>query len=133
MYEKLFSFKYSNKVEFLTIAQARLLNIPEINLRIEEIVLNSKSKRMRKDGFEPGMQDNIKEYCGSRGEYDRRLRELNLVEIGYDAVPIDTTTTTDHTANIGFALHARELGVDLTDNEIEGIADGSLLKDVILE
>jgi len=132
MNEKLYCFKYDNKVEFLTLLQARALNSPVIELRIKEIILNSKYKRMKKDGFEPGMQDNINEYCGSRGEYDRRIRELGLVEIGYDAVPQDSTTTTDYTANLEFALHAREIGVSLTDNEIEGLVDGSMLKDVEL-
>lgn len=128
LHEKLYCFKYANKVEYLTIQQARALNLPELNYRISEIILNSKSKRMNKDGFEGGFQANINEVIYNRSDYDRRLRELNLIEIGYEAVPKDTTTTTDHCSTLEFALAAREAGVELTDNEVDAIASGEYLK-----
>ena len=73
MNERLYCFKYAGKVEYLSIAQARLIDDPAIKYRIEEIILNSRTKRMKKDGFEPGWQENIREYVGGRAEYDHRL------------------------------------------------------------
>ncbi len=120
-------------VEMMTIEEAKQLNSIDVELRIREIYQNSKNKRMIKDGFEPGVQDNINEYCGSYGEYARRIKELGLVEIGYEAVPKDTTVTTDVSASLEFALSCREEGIDLTDCEVEALASGEMLKDVVLE
>lgn len=124
MNERLYCFKYDDKVEYLQLSQARTIDHPEVKRRIGEIILNSKNKRMIKDGFEPGFQDNINEYCGSKGEYDRRIRELGLVEIGYETKDLTESTTTGIKYGDEFIEHAKEIGVDLTGNEIEAIKTG---------
>lgn len=125
MNERLYKFTMADgSIEFLSIADAQKKNVPDFEGRLNEIMLNSKNKRMNKDGFEPGWQENIQAYAGGRKEYDRLLKEKGLVEIGYDYIPADSTTTTG-AKGMDFALHAKEIGIDLNDQEIDAIADGS--------
>jgi len=95
-----------------------------IRIRIKEIIANSKVKRRAKDGFTPGWQENINEYAGGRKEYDRLLKEKGLVEIGYDYVPKESTKVSNPCASLEFALHAKEVGVELSDREVEAISTG---------
>lgn len=112
------------RIKNMSIQAARALNHPEINAQIERLILNRRNKKMKKDGFTPGWQENIQAYAGGRLEYDRMLKERGLVEIGYDYVPQDSTTETG-ARGLEFALHAKELGIELSENEVEAIADGS--------
>jgi len=124
MNERLYYFKMLNK--HLSIVDARSLNNPEVNERINQIRENQNNKRMIKDGFEPGIQDNIKEYCGSQGEYNRRIRELGLIEIGKDTSSLKESTTEGggFTRTDGFIEYAKEIGVELTGNEADAIKSG---------
>ena len=124
MSERLYIFRIDGKVELLSIQQARELKDPFVDLRINEIIYNSRNKRMVKDGFEPGWQENIREYASSRSEYDKMLRERGLVEVGYDLTPQDSTTVGGACNSEEFALHAKELGVELSDREIDAIKSG---------
>lgn len=79
----------------LTIQQARSFGCPKMNERCQEIIDFNRSKNKgayKKDGFKPGWQENIREYCGSRGQYDRRLKELGLVEIGNEGRVVESTS-----------------------------------------
>ncbi len=125
MNERLYCFKFDGRIEYLSIKDAIALNNDAVATRIKEIQLNLKSKRMIKDGFEPGMQDNINEYCGSKGEYDRRLKELGLIELGYDTSHIkETTEVGGAMSGDGFIEAALELGIDLNDQEIDAMKSG---------
>lgn len=125
MNERLYKFKMADgSIEFLTIEQAKLKGVPDFEKRFDEIVLNSKNKRMNRDGFEPGWQENIQAYAGGRKEYEKLLKERGLVEIGYDYTPEDSTSVKG-AQGIDFALHAKELGIELNEQEIDAIADGS--------
>jgi hypothetical protein len=126
MNERLYVFKMPDgSVEMMTIKEAIELNRADISARIEEIMLNSKNKRMNKDGFEPGWQDNLQTYAGGRKEYDRLLREKGLVEIGYDTKDLKESTAVGGATNTEeFALYAKEIGVDLNDQEIDAIKSG---------
>jgi hypothetical protein len=129
MNERLYYFPTIQK--HLTIKEAIDLNNPEINERINHIRLNQSSKRMTKDGFEPGVQDNIKEYCGSRGEYDRRLRELGLVEVGKETSHLKESTEVGggFTRSDGFIEYAKEIGIELSGNEEQAIKDGTFMSE----
>jgi len=124
MNERLFAFKINGVPYWLSIAEAIALKNPEVTSRINEITNNLKNKRMLKDGFTPGMQDNINEVINNRSDYDRRLRELGLVELGYEKVLHEDVETSNHCANLEFAQHAKDIGVDLSDNEMDAIVSG---------
>jgi len=125
MNEKLYKFTMADgSIEFLTIEDAHKKNVPGFHERLNEIRQNSQNKRMNKDGFEPGWQENIRAYAGGRKEYDKLLKERGLVEIGYDRVPEDSTTVKG-AKGLDFALHAKDLGIELNDQEIDAISDGS--------
>lgn len=129
MGQRFYSFKMPDgREQLMTLKEALDLNEPLINERIRQIVSNSKVKRMSKDGFTPGWQENICEYAGGRKEYDRILKEKGLVEIGYDYVPKESTRVTNPCANLDFALHAKSIGVDLSDREVEAIASGDFFE-----
>lgn len=102
----------------------------ETKTRLEEIMRNMKTKRMKKDGFEAGWQENIQEHVGGRREYDRRLRELGLVEIGYDYVPQESKgVEKSPCANLDFALAVKEQCPDIGDNQVDAIASGEFFSD----
>lgn len=125
MNERLFCFKFDGKIEYMSIKDAIALDNDAVATRVKEIMLNLKSKRMIKDGFEPGYQDNINEYVGSKGEYDRRLRELGLIEIGYETAHIkETTEVGGAMKSEGFIEAALELGIDLNEQEIDAMKSG---------
>lgn len=130
MNETLYCFKYDGKVEYLTITQAINLEHPAVMKRIDEIFLNKRNKRMTKDGFEPGWQENIQAYAGGRLEYDKMLRERGLVEVGFDTEHVkDSTTTGGACRSEEFIKSALDMGVDLTGNEIEAIKSGEYFDD----
>lgn len=127
----LLSFKFPNgEIELLTMQEASMIDIPEIQERVKEIRLNKANKRMIKDGFEPGWQANINAYAGDRSSYNRLLKEHGLVEVGYDHTPIDTTTTENYFANDEMIKACLSNGIELSGNEISALKDGSYFKDV---
>lgn len=125
MNSPLYVFKMPDgKVELMSIKTAISMNNEHINNRIRQIFANLQNKRMKKDGFEPGFQANINENIHSRGEYDRRIKELGLIELGYDHIPTDTTSLGGVCRTLEFAKYAKEIGIDLSDNEMEAITTG---------
>ena len=117
-------------IKYLSFEEAVKINEEWVFKRIEQIRNNYRNKRMNKDGFEPGWQPNINEYCPDRGNYDKRLKELGLVECGRDISHIkDSTTTGGYCESKEWALAARESGVELSDNEVEAIASGEFFKE----
>jgi hypothetical protein len=126
MIETSFSFKFPNgDVKFLTIKEALKINEPFIKERIEQIFLNRSNKRMNKDGFEPGFQQNINEYSGSYGEYSRRLKELGLTEVGNESGTFtESTKTGGYTQTESFVKDCLAEGIELSGNEIDGIMHG---------
>lgn len=125
MIESYKMFKINGKTELLTLEQAYKIGTPEVLEQIERIKLAYNSKRMIKDGFEPGFQANINEYCPDRASYNRALKEKGLVELGKDTSSIrDTTTTGGYCNTVEFALEARKIGIELSDQEVDAIASG---------
>lgn len=118
-------FKIAGKVEILTIAQAMAIGTPEAIAQVEKLKLDYNNRKMKRDGFEPGYQENIREHCPDRGAYNKRLKELGLVELGRDTDGIkDETKTGGYCNTAEFAQKAVEIGVDLSDNEINAIESG---------
>ena len=130
MHERLYCFKYDGKVEYLEISKARLIDHPEVKRRIGEIIQNSQNKRMTKDGFEPGWQENINAYAGGRLEYDKMLRERGLVEIGKDTSNVKESTAVSGLKDVITGEMAKELNIDLNEQEIGAIKSGDYFKDV---
>lgn len=126
--ERLFVFQINGKVELLSLEEASKIDDSSVRFRVKEIIENSKNKRMQKDGFEPGWQENIQEHVVNRSDYNRILKEKGLIELGYDYVPKDSSkvggladTFTEETA--------KEIGLDLNENEINAIKSGEYFKD----
>lgn len=119
----------SGEIKLMSIAEAAKIDDIHIKARIKEIIENSKMKRMKKDGFEPGWQENIQAYAGGRREYDRLIKEKGLVEIGYDYVPTESNPDIHPCANEWFVETAKEIGVNLNDREVEAIKSGEYFKD----
>lgn len=116
----------------LTLEEAKLLDDPDVKFQIKcELYLGMKAKpfiRRKKDGFTPGWQENIKAYAGGRLEYNKLLKEKGLVEIGYDYIPTEHKVTKSLCANEEFAMMAKEVVPDLSDNEVEAIKTGELFE-----
>lgn len=123
----LYSFKVNGESELLSLAEASIINTDEVRLRLEEIQRNKANKRMTKDGFTPGWQENIQAYAGGRLEYDKMLRERGLVEIGYEKGPMDSTTEENYFANDAMIKAVIDMGIDLSGQEIDALKDGSML------
>lgn len=115
--------------EMLTIDQARGHNDPQVPERLRELGYNLRNKRRKKDGFEPGIQPNTGKYAGGRLEYEKQLKEMGLVEIGYDYIPQESKPDYNPCATEEFAKACLEEGVELTGNEIEAIKSGEYFKD----
>lgn len=101
-----------------------------IKKRFEEILLNSANKRRKKDGFEPGFQPNTNRYAGGRLEYEKQLKEMGLVEIGYDYVPQASEGGVNPCHSEEFVKACIETGVELSGQEAEAIKSGGYFKDV---
>ena len=125
--EQFFYFKSVNRV--MTIEDALKMKDASVDARVREIMLNKRSRRTIKDAFEPGYQQNINEHITCPGEYKRRLKELGLVERGYDFKPIDETKLGGHINNDKFIQYAKEIGVDLSGEEMEAIKTGEYFKE----
>lgn len=127
---RLYTFNLSDgSIKVLTIDEALKIQDPLIKRRIEEIIQNSKQKRMVKDGFQAGYQENIQAYVGGRREYDKALRDRGLVEIGKDYVPKEAQIDYNPCASDEFVQGALEAGVHLSGNEQEAIKSGEYFKD----
>lgn len=128
--QRYYTFRLSDSsVKVMTYAEAIEMNDEMVQSRIKEIRNNLQNKRMRKDGFEPGWQENIQEYVSGRREYDKLLREKGLVEIGYEHVPRESVLDHHPCATEEFAKGAREAGVELSDSEVDAIKTGDYFKE----
>ena len=112
----------------MTMKEAFAHSDPAVKTRIDEIRANVKNRRTRQDGFTAGWQENIQEYCGGRKEYDQRLKDKGLVEIGNDYIP--TVAEEIHPcANKEFIKSAQELGVDVSDELGKDILSGKVFEE----
>lgn len=126
---RLYTFNVNGSVEVLTLADAVQRTEPDVVKRVEQIRANIQNKRMVKDGFEPGWQENIQAYCGDRRQYDQALKDRGLVEIGKDYVPTDSTNDENPVDNQQFLENCLEAGIELSGNEAEAIQTGEYFKD----
>lgn len=105
------------------------LEDPKIKARFDEILLNSKAVRRKKDGFEPGWQENIQAYAGGPREYAAMLKERGLVEIGYDYIPQESIGDANFCQTDEFVESCVEQGIELSGNEVQAIKSGEYFKD----
>lgn len=124
----------SGEVEIMTLQDAvKKLDQPDIKRRFEEIIINSQNKRRKNDGFEPGIQPNTGLYAGGRLEYEKQLKNMGLVEVGYDYVPQESKGEHNFCHTQEFVDACLEEGIDLSGNEIEAIKTGEYFKQIELE
>jgi hypothetical protein len=130
MRNRYYYFTFSNgESKMLTLSEAKEANDELVKKRIEDIIQSFSTKRMKKDGFEPGWQPNINAYAGGRQEYSRLLKERGLVEIGYDYIPQEDVRDHSPCSTKEFIDTAVESGVELSDNEKDAILSGEYFKD----
>lgn len=129
MRARYYTFNLPSGIKLLTIEEARLMSDPLVKERLNEIIGNLSNRKRVKDGFEPGIQLNTGKYAGGKLEYQKQLKEMGLVEIGYDYIPTESTPDYNPCATESFVQSCLEEGVDLTGNEIEAIKTGEYFKD----
>lgn len=130
MRERYFSFKTSDgEVKILSIKDAQKESDPAIKRRILEIIENSQNIRRKKDGFQPGWQENINEYCGDRRQYNEALKRQGLVEIGNDYIPSASKEEYNYCHTDEFVQSCIDSGVELSGNEVDAIKSGEYFKD----
>ena len=131
--ETLYFFEKSDGTsDMLSLEDAFKLNDPKVKARVDSIRLSNRNRRMKKDGFTPGWQANINEYAGGPGEYAKKLREKGLVEIGYDYIPQESTSTFNPFQNEEVLKELAGME-EMSDNEMDALKSGELLKDVALD
>lgn len=84
-----------------------------------------KSNKNIKDNFQAGWQPNIRKHCSTYGEYKAHLKEMGLIEIGYDELPVDGEVKTKYwTPDLLKKLH--DMGIGFSDNELDAIDQGKI-------
>lgn len=123
-----YSFKFPDgEYRMLTLHDAA--KYPFLEERVNQIIESFKAKRMTKDGFEPGYQANLGEYVGGRLEYNKKLKEKGLVEIGYDYIPKESKPDISPLSGETMAKAVKEIVPELSDNEVEAIKTGEYFKE----
>ena len=120
----------------MTIVQARGFGHKEMNARCDEIIADIKAhnkKKRHKDGFVPGWQENIRMYITCPHQYRRALKDLGLVEVGYEVEFKDSTKTSNPFANEEMIKEAVKSGIYLSGREIDALKSGDYFKDVKLD
>lgn len=124
----------NNEVLVMTLQEAsQKIDDPAIKARFDEIIANSKNIRRKKDGFEPGYQANTGRYAGGRLEYEKQLKEMGLVEVGYDYVPQESIGEHNFCHTEEFIQTCVENGVELSGQEQEAIKSGEYFKDIAID
>lgn len=114
----------------LTIPQARSFGCVEMNKRCDEIVAElKKNKAHKKDSFVPGWQENIRMYITCPFQYRRALKDLGLIEIGYDYIPQQKEVSTNVFTPEMVEHAVRELKIDLSGSEIDAMESGEFFKE----
>lgn len=83
-----------------------------------------KRQKLFKDGFEPGYQESIGEYCRTRQEYIKRLKELGLRELGPGEKVTESKTESNYFDNEDMIKFMVSEGFDLSGREIAAIRSG---------
>ena len=52
-----------------------------------------KSNKAAKDSFAPGFQRNIRKHCSTYSQYKQELKNMGLIEIGYEELPPEDEDT----------------------------------------
>lgn len=87
------------------------------------------SKRLVKDGFQPGWQSSIRKHCDTYSEYKLHLKNLGLIEIGnedFEAIIERNNAKVNHsTWNDKSLAKAISRGFTISDNEAEALKAGT--------
>lgn len=83
-----------------------------------------RSNKSVQDGFIPGFQRNIRRHCSTYGEYKKALKEMGLVEIGYDELPEVENKTKYWDAPMLKKLH--DMGAGFGDRELDAMERGEI-------
>jgi hypothetical protein len=78
-----------------------------------------KSNRQIQDGFKPGFQRNIRKHCETYSEYKAHLRNMGLIEVGYEDLPEHKDTKTQYWTDEVLKKVYNEHGLKFSDREAE--------------
>lgn len=78
----------------------------------------TKSKRSVDDGFKPGFQRNIMKHCATYSEYKDHLKNMGLIELGYDELPEKEPEQTNYFDDEIMKLLYEKHGVNLDSREV---------------
>jgi len=85
-----------------------------------------RSNRTVKDGFQPGFQRNIRKHCNTYGEYKAHLKNMGLVELGYEDLPEKREDKTNYWTDEMLRKIYNETGVKFSDREATALKEGEL-------
>lgn len=77
-----------------------------------------RSNKVVKDGFQPGFQRNIRKYCSTYAEYKAHLKEMGLIEIGYEEIPEKKEGEPFFNEKVRKLL-GEKYGIELQDDEVK--------------
>jgi len=79
-----------------------------------------KSKQVADDGFKAGFQRNIMKYCNTYAEYKAHLKNMGLIEIGYEKTEDRKFSEPFFTPDLCRQLNQKH-GISLSPLEMEGL------------
>lgn len=83
-----------------------------------------RSNVMVKDSFVPGFQRNIRKHCATYAEYKQHLKNMGLIEIGYEDLPETEDKTKYWTPELLKKLY--DMGLGFGDCELDAIEAGKI-------
>lgn len=125
-----FYFKTEKLDGYYTFSEALKIDPEGSQSRINQIKESKRNKRMVKDGFQPGWQENIQSYAGGRLDYDRQLRERGLIEMGKDAKITTVEKEFNPFETDEMIKEVIDSGADLSGGQLDALKSGELFKDV---
>ena len=86
-----------------------------------------RSNKLVKDGFQPGFQRNIRKHCATYSEYKAHLKNMGLIEMGPEDVPVEDPDKAPHNYWSDAMLKKvyNKHGIKITDREAEHLKSGA--------
>lgn len=88
-------------------------------------MLVMRSKRQIHDGFQPGFQRNIRKYCSTYAEYKQHLKDMGLVELGYEDLPEQKEERINYWDD-AMLKKINDMGIYISGREAKALAEGKI-------
>lgn len=88
-----------------------------------------KSNQQIKDGFVPGFQRSIRKYCNTYSEYKYHLKQMGLVEMGYEDIEEDKDGNIVKYWTDDMLKKVYDHGFKFSDREADALKKGYTMED----